>query len=317
MAGELVNGQMYGLWEAICGPVFGRWYCKCTGCGKHQFVNIGNVLTGKSTKCGSCRTAKSNHERARGYAVVGKEYGWWTVISLEGKYRNLAVCRCRCGAERRIRSCLLVKCELNHGMGKCLSCAVKEWRRLEREARISESLPDRQLFDCEVVAVEGKRCMVRCLTRGHLLPVSYNHIDRGAFQGCKVCKAIATHRAKYVAYSKIFDLQMHRVAWIRTRVLDFGKPVSIYEPWLRDLGAFAEYLASLPGCDDAKLTVDRIDNSKGYEPDNLRFVTKAEQYYNRTSSVWNKYKHLLGDAGSDGCIAAPGVRQPESYGGSA
>lgn len=36
--------------------------------------------------------------------------------------------------------------------------------------------------------------------------------------------------------------------------------------------------------DDRKLTIDRINNYKGYEPDNCRFLTLQEQQNNRTNN---------------------------------
>ena len=40
---------------------------------------------------------------------------------------------------------------------------------------------------------------------------------------------------------------------------------------------------TLDGWDKPKLELDRIDVNKGYEPDNLRFVTRSENQRNRRS----------------------------------
>lgn len=53
-----------------------------------------------------------------------------------------------------------------------------------------------------------------------------------------------------------------------------------------DLSTFSEfytYMKELPGYGERGLTVDRIDNSRGYEKGNLRFATKSEQCRNRRS----------------------------------
>jgi hypothetical protein len=44
---------------------------------------------------------------------------------------------------------------------------------------------------------------------------------------------------------------------------------------------FINYLITLPGHEDASLTLDRKDNNKGYEPGNLRFATRSTQACNR------------------------------------
>ena len=37
------------------------------------------------------------------------------------------------------------------------------------------------------------------------------------------------------------------------------------------------------------LTLDRIDNNKGYSPDNCRWVTRLQQCYNKTNNILYNY----------------------------
>ena len=37
------------------------------------------------------------------------------------------------------------------------------------------------------------------------------------------------------------------------------------------------------------LTLDRIDNNKGYSPDNCRWVTRLQQCYNKTNNILYSY----------------------------
>lgn len=59
------------------------------------------------------------------------------------------------------------------------------------------------------------------------------------------------------------------------------KGVSIAPEWFD----FERFLADMgePGPED---TLDRIDNGKGYGPDNCRWATRAEQVVNRTNTIW-------------------------------
>jgi len=44
---------------------------------------------------------------------------------------------------------------------------------------------------------------------------------------------------------------------------------------------FPSFLLDMGACQDSSLTLDRIENSLGYEPGNCRWVTQAEQNKNR------------------------------------
>ena len=58
-----------------------------------------------------------------------------------------------------------------------------------------------------------------------------------------------------------------------------GRGITVCRQWLDDYGAFREWALVNGYSDD--LTIDRIDNDKGYEPDNCRWATKSAQAYNR------------------------------------
>ena len=65
-----------------------------------------------------------------------------------------------------------------------------------------------------------------------------------------------------------------------------GRGIEVCERW-HDLDSFREDIWDIPD----GMSLDRIDNSKGYEPNNIRYATQKEQMQNTRSVV----KFLLGD----------------------
>ena len=64
-----------------------------------------------------------------------------------------------------------------------------------------------------------------------------------------------------------------------------GRGIDIYPPWLN----FTTFLEEVPTCPGNTYTLDRIDNSKGYFPGNLRWVTRVEQANNKRNNKFFTY----------------------------
>ncbi len=58
-----------------------------------------------------------------------------------------------------------------------------------------------------------------------------------------------------------------------------GRGITVCAEWLHDFVAFRDWALSHGYQDD--LTIDRIDNDKGYSPDNCHWATMKEQRVNQ------------------------------------
>lgn len=109
----------------------------------------------------------------------------------------------------------------------------------------------------------------------------------GCYNKEQTSKASTTH-----GHSKGYSRTPEYATWVRMieRCYSEGssgyhkygaKGISVCDQWKSD---FPTFLADMGQKPSSKHSIDRIDNSKGYEPDNCRWATASEQAYNRTTA---------------------------------
>lgn len=142
-----------------------------------------------------------------------------------------------------------------------------------------------------IVAV---RC--RCACGGESTPSPHN-LYRGASTRCNPCSklaAAASNRARS-GYDRVVGDPHLRATWLGRicAAVDRctnprnpawanygGRGIAVHGPWLRDRRLFLRYITTLDGWTNVTLSLDRIDNERGYEPGNLRMATQSEQMRN-------------------------------------
>ena len=139
------------------------------------------------------------------------------------------------------------------------------------------------------------RCSCSCGWEG---VVDRDNLKRGRSSRCNACakrKAGVTQK-RYHGYADIVPDEFHRERLLNrisaciqrcenpsnSSWHHYGKRgIRVYPDWVADRRAFLAYVVSLEGWDVPHLELDRIDNSRGYEPGNLRFVSRGENMLNR------------------------------------
>ena len=60
-----------------------------------------------------------------------------------------------------------------------------------------------------------------------------------------------------------------------------GRGITVCEEWKNNFQAFYDYVSKLPHFNEKGYSLDRINNDGNYEPNNVRWATRAEQNNNR------------------------------------
>lgn len=142
-----------------------------------------------------------------------------------------------------------------------------------------------RLLPIEIVGRSGRSVVWRCKCDcGNIKDVVSKHLVGGSTKSCG-CLTTEILRAKMTKHGESTSDLGQKWYGMRSRCSNnpYYKNISICSEW-DDYNAFASWARNngyKPG-----LSLDRIDNNKGYEPSNCRWVTWKDQANNKSNTTY-------------------------------
>ena len=236
--------------------------------------------------------------------LTGQKFGRLTVLSRSEnrKERTYWLCRCDCGKEISVygyalksgntRSCGCIKSEKSKEFVKKLHLKLDKHPRFNDLTGMKFNMLTAISWSVHKSGRIEWKCRCDC---GNETSVLALNLTRGHTTSCGCHRDAIRGQANKADYET--GTRLHRI-WLkmkrRCREIDdhakhyFQRGIKVCDEWEKDYKSFRDWSLS-NGYDDS-LTIDRIDNDKGYFPENCRWVTMQVQANNTRSNRFVEYK---------------------------
>lgn len=226
--------------------------------------------------------------------IKGNKYGLLTVLEYVGNEKWK--CQCECGNIVFATGTSLRK-------GRRTNCGCNRKTRLidltgQKFGRLTVKEID---FSKEYKRVHWI-CECDC---GNIISVSACNLKKGTNScGCLKLELLSKTKGKhYMTNTKIYGVWSSMKSRCYNKnaksYKDYGaKGITVCDEWRNDFGSFYEW-SVINGYKEG-LQIDRIDNEKGYSPQNCRWVTRKENMNNTSKNVivsYNGESHTLSEWG--------------------
>lgn len=236
-------------------------------------------------------TDKRKGKRAKNSLdLTGKKFNMLTVISYKGTRKGRAYwnCVCDCGNE-----CEATTNDLTSLKRK--SCGCQKYRGFTHEIK---DISGRRFGRLVVVGQAGKtpggkilwECKCDC---GRTTYSTKDHLGRdknscGCIKTEMLRKRWGTHGESGTRLHNLWCSMRQRCTENGVeRNVYYDRGITVCDEW-NDYETFRDWALSHgydPEAERGETTIDRIDNNKGYSPDNCRFVTQKENARNKRNMI--------------------------------
>ena len=214
--------------------------------------------------------------------LTAKTFSRLTVLKLKSRGPVVWLCQCECGRKTEVITSYLVS-----GHTKSCGClrSAPSGRNLNISGeRFGDLVAIRAVGKCETGYVWECRC--DC---GSVATATVAKLNSGKKLSCGCRRSRVTTERNH-KHGKSGTKTFRSWASMRQRCTNpsdgafdryGGRGIAVSPRW----GTFANFLEDMGECPPGA-TLDRIDNEKGYEPNNCRWATRAQQNRNTRGNRW-------------------------------